>query len=285
MHKKIITAVIACTLFSWILPCQAQAALICGDFFPCLSQSSSLKKTHPHACDYQVKPGDTLWQIARTHQTTPQELASINKITLETPLQSGQFLQLPELQPEKYAIKPGDTLWSIAQSHATTCQEILHENPTLSAEYLSIGTTIRLPEGAQNHPKNPSVSRKSPESAFAWPLSGTITSPFGQRPMGMHHGIDIAGNTGDAVRASADGTVCKTKFHDIYGNMILIDHTDGQQTLYAHLSQIHVKPGDKIIQGQIIGAVGSTGRSTGPHLHFEIRQNQQAVNPIPYLPR
>ena len=97
-----------------------------------------------------------------------------------------------------------------------------------------------------------------------------------------HQAVDIAAPTGTAVHAAAGGTVTYASWYSTYGNCVIIDHGNGKQTLYAHLSEIDVKVGQKVSQGSTIGLVGSTGNSTGPHLHFEVRVGGQKVNPFSY---
>lgn len=124
---------------------------------------------------------------------------------------------------------------------------------------------------------------------FAWPVTGTITSPFGWRsnPFGgspeFHQGLDIAAPSGTTVTAAAGGTVIMAQWYGGYGNYILIDHGGGYSTGYGHLSAIYVSQGQSVSRGQAIGAVGSTGQSTGPHLHFEVRINGKPVDPAPRL--
>lgn len=124
---------------------------------------------------------------------------------------------------------------------------------------------------------------------LGWPVSGTITSPFGYRrnPFGggmeFHQGLDIAAPTGTTVTAAASGTVISAGWYGGYGNYILIDHGGGMATGYGHLSQIFVSSGQQVQKGQAIGAVGSTGASTGPHLHFEVRLSGKPVDPTGYL--
>lgn len=119
---------------------------------------------------------------------------------------------------------------------------------------------------------------------FMWPLSGTITSGFGMRWGRMHQGIDIAAPTGHPIRAAKAGTVSTATTAGGYGNMVIVDHGGGVATLYAHASQLLVTSGERVAQGELIAAVGSTGFSTGPHLHFEVRVNGAPQNPLPYLP-
>jgi murein DD-endopeptidase MepM/ murein hydrolase activator NlpD len=124
---------------------------------------------------------------------------------------------------------------------------------------------------------------------FSWPVHGTITSPFGWRsnPFGgapeLHQGLDIAAPSGTTVTAAAGGTIIMAQWYGGYGNYILIDHGGGYSTGYGHLSAIYVANGQTIQRGQAIGAVGSTGNSTGPHLHFEVRVNGKPVDPAPRL--
>jgi murein DD-endopeptidase MepM/ murein hydrolase activator NlpD len=124
---------------------------------------------------------------------------------------------------------------------------------------------------------------------FSWPVTGTITSPFGWRsnPFGgapeFHQGLDIAAPSGTTVTAAAAGTVIMAQWYGGYGNYILIDHGGGYSTGYGHLSAIYVSSGQSVQRGQAIGAVGSTGQSTGPHLHFEVRIAGKPVDPAPRL--
>ena len=119
---------------------------------------------------------------------------------------------------------------------------------------------------------------------FMWPLRGVITSGFGMRWGRMHQGLDIDGETGDPIRAAKAGTVSMSGVAGGYGNMVVIDHGGGIATLYGHASQLFVTEGQHVAQGQLIAAVGSTGVSTGSHLHFEIRVNGTPQNPLPFLP-
>lgn len=124
---------------------------------------------------------------------------------------------------------------------------------------------------------------------FIKPASGGITSPYGPRvhpvtgKQSFHTGVDYGASYGSAIKASKSGTVTTAGWHTAYGKMVIIDHGNGQSTLYAHSSQLNVSVGQKVSQGQVIAQVGSTGYSTGPHLHFEIRINGQHQNPTNYV--
>lgn len=133
------------------------------------------------------------------------------------------------------------------------------------------------------------VGTTSAPGVLSWPVSGTITSPYGyrQNPFGgapdFHPGLDIAAPMGTTVTAAAAGTVISAGWYGGYGNYILIDHGGGMATGYGHLSQIFVSNGQQVQKGQAIGAVGSTGHSTGPHLHFEVRLHGKTTDPAAYL--
>ncbi len=120
-------------------------------------------------------------------------------------------------------------------------------------------------------------------AGFTWPTSGRVSSGFGPRWGRMHQGIDIAAPTGRPIMASKSGTVIVAGSQGGYGNLVVIDHGGGLSTAYAHQSRIAVRVGQPVTQGGLIGYVGSTGFSTGPHLHFEVRVNGAARDPLPYL--
>jgi len=120
-------------------------------------------------------------------------------------------------------------------------------------------------------------------AGFTWPTSGQITSGFGPRWGRMHQGLDIAAPTGRPITAAKSGTVIVAGWSGGYGQLVVIDHGGGLATAYAHQSRIAVKTGDPVTQGGLVGFVGSTGHSTGPHLHFEVRVNGAARDPLPYL--
>jgi|GEM_PF-2936811 Membrane proteins related to metalloendopeptidases len=117
------------------------------------------------------------------------------------------------------------------------------------------------------------------QGSWEMPMKGEISQGYNSH----NHGIDIAGQLGDPVKATKDGDVEQVGYDDIYGNYILIDHGKGTESLYGHLQGLFVKTGYPIVAGEKIGTCGSTGNSTGPHLHFEIRKNGATVDPISYL--
>lgn len=129
-----------------------------------------------------------------------------------------------------------------------------------------------------------------PASDLAWPIEAPITSGFGPRvhPISgtarLHAGLDLAAATGTPIQAAADGTVIQSGWRGGYGTTVEVDHGDGLTTLYAHQSVLHVAQGEQVRAGEVIGEVGSTGASTGPHLHFETREDTVPVDPLTHLP-
>jgi murein DD-endopeptidase MepM/ murein hydrolase activator NlpD len=166
-------------------------------------------------------------------------------------------------------------------------QQYASEAAALQAESANLGAQIRSAQAAAaqasvTYSSSGSSDTTPSASGLIWPVSGPVVSPFGMRWGRMHEGIDISAPTGTGIRAAASGTIIFAGWMGGYGNLTIIDHGNGLATAYAHQSAIYVG-GGSVSQGTVIGAVGSTGHSTGPHLHFEVRVNGSAVDPLGYL--
>jgi murein DD-endopeptidase MepM/ murein hydrolase activator NlpD len=157
----------------------------------------------------------------------------------------------------------------------------LHEVQALLAQSAALAARIRAAQAAAAPPPGAPVA--SSASGFMWPVNGVLTSGFGWRWGRMHEGIDIAAPTGSPVVASAAGTVIYAGWMGGYGNLVVIDHGGGLATAYGHNSGFAVGGGQSVAQGQVIAYCGSTGHSTGPHVHFEVRINGSPVDPLGYL--
>ena len=155
-------------------------------------------------------------------------------------------------------------------------REWVNEANALRAASASVSSTITSQASA------PSSSPPS-SSGLIWPVSGPITSPYGMRWGSLHPGIDIGVGMGTPIHAAASGRVIVAAYSGGYGNLVVVDHGNGLATAYAHQSSMAATVGQQVSQGQVIGYVGSTGFSTGPHLHFEVRVNGSPVDPVGYL--
>jgi murein DD-endopeptidase MepM/ murein hydrolase activator NlpD len=167
----------------------------------------------------------------------------------------------------------------VLASVETNRHEAEEDVEAMAAESAKLAAQIRASTSSGG---GGSTGDGSSSSGFIWPVSGVVTSGFGWRWGRMHEGVDIAAPTGTPIRAAAGGTIIYTGYMGGYGNLTIIDHGNGLATAYAHQSSIYVG-GGAVSQGTVIGAVGSTGNSTGPHLHFEVRVNGSAVDPMGYL--
>lgn len=137
--------------------------------------------------------------------------------------------------------------------------------------------------GATGSPTAAPLPPVTPAGTWIRPADGQVSSGFGPRWGTMHEGMDIAAGSGSPVRAATTGVVRKASWYGGYGNAVIIDHGNGVKTLYGHNSKLLVKPGDRVEAGQVIAKVGSTGDSTGPHLHFEVQVDGEKINPRPWL--
>jgi LysM repeat protein len=233
----------------------------------------------PSSNQYLVQPGDDLWKIAIQLEVEPEDLAEANGVNLEESLQVGQNLLIPESSAKTYLVKQGESLWSIASKQGITTNQLLKVNKNLNPDMLKIGQVLYLP--VRNNTEHPHARVSFVK--FDWPVIGTITSKFGWRKGEFHGGVDIAVDTGNEVRAAKAGTVTLSGWNAGFGQTIKIDHGDGYCSIYAHNSKLLVKNGQQVNAGEVVALSGNSGRSTGPHIHFEIRYNGVAQNPTNLL--
>jgi len=228
---------------------------------------------------YTVQKGDTLSAIAQRYGSTVTALARFNNLVNPNLIMPGQRLEIPDGDGgATYTIKPGDTLWDISQRQGVSLAGLKEVNPGIDPKCLTVGSTIKLP-GTERI----LASRQAANIALAWPVTGRISSVFGWRKGRMHQGLDIAASSGEMITAPAPGQVVTVGWYGGYGQRIIIDHGRGIRTLYAHCSAILVKPGEQVRTGQGIARVGTTGNSTGPHLHFEVHVNGRPYDPLQFL--
>ncbi len=268
--------------------------------------------------EYTAQENDSWWLIARKNEMKTVDVLACNPgMTEDSKIQAGQKIKLLSVSPYLTVTSKG-TLTStepVAYEVVTTTDNELASGNTVVKEPGSEGSKVVTYSYIQKNGQNISkqvneekvikepvtqvvskgptltavslaraVSRGSNISTgIAWPLRGPINSPYGSRWGSVHTGLDIGGSTGTSYSAAAAGTVVTAGWGGGYGNMILLDHGNGVKTRYAHSSKLLVSVGQQVRQGQSIGLVGSTGNSTGSHLHFEVIINGSTVNPSNYL--
>jgi murein DD-endopeptidase MepM/ murein hydrolase activator NlpD len=162
-------------------------------------------------------------------------------------------------------------------------REDAEEIDALQQVSAELAAKIRAAQARPGSPSSGPLDTSPSRYGLVWPVSASITSPFGWRWGRMHEGVDLGASYGSPIHAAAGGTVIYAGWLGGYGNLVVIDHGGGIATAYGHQSHIAVGDGEHVEQGQVIGYVGSTGHSTGPHLHFEVRVNGGAVDPLGYL--
>jgi len=261
---------------------------------------------------HQVQPGDNLWLISQRFNLSQDTLAWANEEVEQHPdqLKIGQELYILPVDGVWHTVRPGETLAEIAKRYGVDPGQIASyaANGVVDAGSLRVDQKLIIPGGVK--PPEPRAAAAAPAKAaaapdsgnrimipagapatpveapsqpgrFVWPASGTITQWYGK----WHGAIDIANKQGTPILAADAGTVTFAGPSGGLGNSVQIDHGDGFATTYAHLHSISVQAGQGVKQGEQIGAMGTTGHSTGPHLHLIVTYNGGIVNPLDYLPQ
>jgi murein DD-endopeptidase MepM/ murein hydrolase activator NlpD len=233
---------------------------------------------------YRVKKGDSVSRIAAAHSISMDAIIASNGISNARRLREGETLRIPNMDGIPYMVKKGDSLSKISASLGVPLEAVLDAND-IQSDTITQGMVLFIP-GARMRSEDLKMALGE---LFIYPIRGRLSSPFGWRndPISgakrFHAGIDLAAPIGVPVKAAMDGRISAAGVNATYGKFIILSHSGGYQTMYAHLSLVSVKQGDYVEQGSKIGEVGNTGYSTGPHLHFSIYKNGKAVNPLDFL--
>lgn len=226
---------------------------------------------------YIVRSGDTLPAIAKMFGVSTNTIVWANELK-NGKISVGQTLVIMPITGIQHIVKSGDTLKGIVNKYKGDIDEVMQYNDLTLSSKLSVGDTIFIPDGDIVSTPSKSTSGSSGSKSSTPSYSGYYMRPIvgGIKTQGLHgkNGVDLASSYGAKIMASADGVVLIAKsggWNGGYGSYVVIKHGNGTQTLYGHLSSVSVSVGETVSQGQTIGGMGSTGKSTGVHLHFEIR--------------
>ena len=229
---------------------------------------------------YTFEKGDIIGNIAASTGLNEDTIISVNNVKNTRLMQIGQVIRIPNQDGIFYTVKKDDTLESIAAQYDTTVSHISTVNELFS-DTLAQNVVLFIPGAKLDWVNRQEING----DLFIWPYPGYVTSPYGYRiaPFGgtrqFHSGMDIGAPMGAPIKAAMAGRVAQVGADDSFGNYVLISHHSGYRTFYAHMSVVRVKAGAYVGTGERIGDVGSTGLSTGPHIHFTVYKNGVTVNP------
>lgn len=249
------------------------------------------EKPRDSVVTYKVQAGDTLAGLADKFGVSVDSIKWVNSTLKGENLSIGQELNIPPVTGVVHKVARGETIYSIAKKYQTDAQKILNwpfnDYADLDSFALTAGQTLVVPDGVMPEAKPVNtpqliaqVGTNPGDGQFIWPTQGVIS----QRPVSYHMAVDIANPELPAIMAADSGKVVLVEYGKYgYGHHVIIDHGNGYQSLYGHMSEIYVQPGQAVAKGSVIGKMGSTGHSSGSHLHFEIRKGGVLLNPLSFL--
>jgi LysM repeat protein len=263
------------------------------------SDNTTVFSGRTEVTNHKVESGEVIGQIAEKYGISVATILWANNLSSRSIIRPGDELAILPTTGVLHKVKSGETISRIARKYDTDSDKIIKFNKLKNdGSDIVIGEKLIIPEGVQprtavrsykptktpfSNKVAPAPSVNSPAgSGYLWPSSVTyISQYYGWR----HTGLDIAGPIGSPLYATKAGTVIKSQcgWNGGYGCYVIVDHGGGVQSVYAHASQLYVSYGEKVARGQTVALMGSTGRSTGPHIHFEIRVNGRRMNPLQYI--
>ncbi len=259
---------------------------------PVSSTADDEEEIQEQSIIYEVKASDTIASVAKMFDVSKDTIRWANNLKTDV-LKPGQVLMILPITGVVHEIKKGDTIETISKKYKADKDEVYRYNGLNGKSELAVGDVLIIPDGKKEAPTVNVIAKKLKVKVavksrlietYTNNIEGYYTRPLagGTKTQGLHghNGIDIGASIGTPILAAADGVVTVARpsgYNGGYGQMIIIKHANGTQTVYGHLSAVSVIEGQAVSKGETIGALGNTGKSTGPHLHFEVRG---AVNPF-----
>lgn len=250
---------------------------------------------------YTAQEGDSIGSLAQKYNVSSFTIAQANGLAWDAQLKVGQELKIPPVSGILHTVVKGDTVSTIASKYSVTKEVVLYQNGMLPEDTLVVGAELIVPNGVMPAPVRDTNTSTGRANDTSWQPSasqlpsidaaGTLVKPsnscrYTQYYHYGHYAIDCAAPIGTPLYAADGGTVSKVStgtWGGGYGNHVIIDHGNGMKTLYGHMNVVYVTEGQYVGRGDNIGTMGSTGRSTGPHVHFEVIKNGVKQNPLDYF--
>jgi murein DD-endopeptidase MepM/ murein hydrolase activator NlpD len=258
--------------------------LVFKDVNPQKKEPNVLPTAKVEFSKYRIKKNDTIAKVAQKFGLSSDTIILTNNLIKKRSLRPGDILLIPNQDGRTIEVKNNDSVFKIANRYGIKWEKLADVN-NIRSSVLIAGMKLFIPGSEMtNYEKEHFFGETT-----IWPVRGNISSYFGPRidPFtgiySFHTGLDIKNNPGTPVKTVRKGKVIYVGWQNIYGNFIIIRHENNLLTTYGHLEETFVKKGQDVVQGEVIASVGSSGRSTGPHLHFEVRQYGRLIDPIKIL--
>ncbi len=283
------------TLFAFIIACmallgiQVNRRIVTSRMVTQVQIETGWKTAGLELATHTIAQKENFWKVAKQYQVNIDSIIGANQGLAKLSAALGQKIRVPNQRGVVHLIEVGDSAETIAALYSVPVASIAALNNFQPEHILVPGLELFIAGAKPARLSENMTAQYSLRGIFGSPLPGRITSGMGMRKhpvggfRGRHTGLDLAASPGTRIDAAAAGTVLQTGEGEYIGKFVILSHKDSYTTLYGHCSQILTTAGKSVKKGQIIAKVGNTGRTTGPHLHFEIRKNGIPQNPLSYL--